>query len=158
MQKEQIQEFTRKITQSNKSGLTVVTYEILFVYLADTTDALKEKNWEAYKQNIRQAQRCMNELISTLNFSYELSADLYRIYAYCRELLATALYKRSEAELLECEKLMKMLYVGFVEVAESDDSAPLMRNTEQVYAGYTYGRSDVNESKLGGASNRGFFA
>ena len=33
MQKEQIQEFISKITLSNRTGLTVVTYEILFVYL-----------------------------------------------------------------------------------------------------------------------------
>lgn len=158
MQKEQIQEFTRKITQSNKTGLTVVTYDIFFVYLTDAVKALKDSEWEMYKQSIRHAQRCINELINTLNFSYELSGDLYRTYAYCRELLATAIYKRNEAELQECEELMKMLYVSFVKVAESDDSAPLMRNTEQVYAGYTYGRSDINESNPNALSNRGFFA
>ena len=158
MRKEQIQEFTRRITQSNKTGLTVVTYDIFFVYLTDAVNALRDEKWDVYKQGIRQAQRCLNELISTLNFSYELSAELYRTYAYCRELLATAIYKRSEVELQECEELMKILYAGFVKVAESDDSAPLMRNTQQVYAGYTYGRSDVNESNPNELSNRGFFA
>ena len=97
-------------------------------------------------------------LINTLNFSYELSAELYRIYSYCRELLAAAIYKRRDSELLECEELMKMLYEGFVEAASADDSAPLMTNTEQVYAGYTYGKNDINESKLNMHSNRGFFA
>ena len=158
MQKEQIREFTRRITQSNKTGLTVVTYDIFFAYLTDAVNALKDQTWDIYKQSIRQAQRCLNELINTLNFSYELSAELYRTYVYCRELLATAIYKRSEVELQECETLMKLLYVGFVKVAESDDSAPLMRNTEQVYAGYTYGRSDINESSANVSSNRGFFA
>lgn len=158
MQKEQIQEFTRKITQSNKTGLTVVTYEIFFAYHTDAINALNSKEWDAYKQSIRQAQRCLNELINTLNFSYELSSELYRTYVYCRELLATAIYKRSEKELQECETLMRMLYASFVDVAKHDDSAPLMRNTEQVYAGYTYGRSDVNESNANTLSNRGFLA
>jgi flagellar protein FliS len=66
------------------------------------------------------------------------------------------MYKRSEAEIDECESLMKMLHASFVEVAKTDDSAPLMRNTEQVYAGYTYGRSDVNSSSDVNPS-RGFF-
>ena len=44
MQKEQIQEFTSKITLSNRSGLTVVTYEILFAYLTDAKKALKEEH------------------------------------------------------------------------------------------------------------------
>lgn len=156
MQKEQIQEFTSKITLSNRSGLTVVTYEILFAYLADARSALKEERYEDYKHVIRQAQKCVSELMVTLNFSYELAAELYRIYAYAKELLAKAMYKRSEAEIDECENLMRMLYTSFVEVAKTDDSAPLMKNTEQVYAGYTYGRSDVNSSSDANPS-RGFF-
>lgn len=158
MQKEQIQEFTRRITQSNKTGLVVVTYDILFAYLSDAKEALKAERWDTYKQSIRQTQKCVNELIDTLNFSYELAAELYRTYVYCREILAAALYKRSEAELTECETLLKLLYESFVKLAESDDSEPIMKNTEQVYAGYTYGRSDVNENSANGASNRGFLA
>lgn len=156
MQKEQIQEFTSKITLSNRTGLTVVTYEILFAYLADAKSALKEERFEDYKQVIRQAQKCISELMVTLDFSYELAAELYRVYAYGKELLAKAMYKRSEAEIDECESLMRMLHASFVEVAKTDDSAPLMRNTEQVYAGYTYGRSDVNSSSDVNPS-RGFF-
>lgn len=156
MQKEQIQEFTSKITLSNRTGLTVVTYEILFVYLADAKSALKEERFGDYKQAIRQAQKCISELMVTLNFSYELAVELYCVYAYGKELLAKALYKRSDAEIDECERLMKMLHAGFVEVAKTDDSAPLMKNTEQVYAGYTYGRSDVNSSSDANPS-RGFF-
>lgn len=156
MQKEQIQEFTSKITLSNRSGLTVVTYEILFAYLADAKSALKEERYEDYKQVIRQAQKCISELMVTLNFSYELATELYRVYAYSKELLAKAMYKRSEAEIDECENLMRMLYTSFVEVAKTDNSAPLMKNTEQVYAGYTYGRSDVNSSSDANPS-RGFF-
>ena len=156
MQKEQIQEFTSKITLSNRTALTVVTYEILFVYLADAKCALKEKRYDDYKQVIRQAQKCISELMVTLDFSYELAAELYRIYSYSKELLAKAMYKRSEIEISECENLMRMLYVSFVEVAKTDKSAPLMKNTEQVYAGYTYGRSDVNSSTDVNPS-RGFF-
>ena len=156
MQKEQIQEFTSKITLSNRTGLTVVTYEILFAYLADAKSALKEERFEDYKQAIRQAQKCISELMVTLDFSYELALELYRVYAYGKELLAKAMYKRSEAEIDECESLMKMLHASFVEVAKTDDSAPLMRNTEQVYAGYTYGRSDVNSNSDVNPS-RGFF-
>lgn len=156
MQKEQIQEFTTKITLSNRTGLTVVTYEILFAYLADAKSALKEERFEDYKQAIRQAQKCISELMVTLNFAYELAAELYRVYAYGKELLAKAMYKRSEEEIAECENLLKMLHESFVKVAQTDDSAPLMQNAEQVYAGYTYGRNDVNSSSDVNPS-RGFF-
>jgi len=156
MQKEQIQEFTAKITLSNRTGLTVVTFEILFAYLEDAKNALKEERYADYKQAIRQAQKCISELMVTLNFSYDLAAELYRIYEYSKELLAKAMYKRSEAEITECENLMRMLHTSFAEVAKTDLSEPLMKNTEQVYAGYTYGRSDVNSSSNVNPS-RGFF-
>lgn len=156
MQKEQIQEFTRRITQSNRTELILVTYEILFAYLTEAKLALEESNWDDYKQALRQAQKCIKELMNALNFSYGLAAELHRTYIYCQELLATAVYKRTKTEIEESEALLHMLYIGFQKVAETDHSAPLMRNTEQVYAGYTYGRNDVNESSLNSAVNRGF--
>lgn len=156
MQKEQIQEFTSKITLSNRTGLTVVTYEILFAYLADARSALKEAQYEAYKNSLRRAQKCINELIGTLDFSYDLADELHRIYVYGKELLAKAMFLRREDELTECETLMRMLYASFTEVAKTDHSAPLMQNTEQIYAGYTYGRNDVNSNSNVNPS-RGFF-
>ena len=156
MQKEQIQEFTSKITLSNRTGLTVVTYEILFAYLSDAKNALKEERWDDYKPSIRKALKCITELMETLNFTYDLSMELYRIYGYAKELLAKAMYKRSETEIMECETLLRMLYGSFVKVAETDKSPILMQNTEQVYAGYTYGRKDVNSS-LDINPSRGFF-
>ena len=156
MQKAQIQEFTSKITLSNRTGLTVVTYEILFAYLADAKKALQEERFLDYKQALRQALRCVSELMVTLDFTYALAQELHRIYVYCKELLAKAMYKRSEGEIAECESLLKMLYASFVEVAKTDESAPLMQNTQQVFAGYTYGRNDVNSSSNENPS-RGFF-
>ena len=158
MQKEQIQEFTRRITQSNRTGLVVVTYDILFAYLLDAKDAKEKLQWDVFKQSVRQAQKCIVELTETLDFSYELATQLYSTYVYCKELLAKAMYKRSEEELVECENLMKLLYESFVKVAEADDSEPMMKNTEQVYVGYTYGRNDVNASNPNTTTNRGFFA
>ena len=38
----------------------------------------------------------------------------------------------------EAEHIMHRLYTSFVEAAKQDKSAPLMKNTQQVYAGMTY--------------------
>ena len=158
MQKEQIQEFTRKISESNRTELTVVTYEILFAYLKDAKTALKEQCQEEYKKSIHMANRCILELQETLDFSQNLAVSLYQIYVYCREQLAKALYKNSCAEIEECEKLLNRLYQSFVEVAKTDTSAPLMQNVQAIHAGYTYGKSDVNENYADKSANRGFLA
>ena len=156
MQKETIQDFTRRIAVCNRSGLTIVTFDIFFASLSEAKEAWEKKEWETYKQSVRRAVRAVFELIDTLNFSYELAAQLYRVYVYCRELLSMAMVKRSAEELLEAERLMQKLYQAFTEAAKSDTSGPLMKNTEQVFAGYTYGRDDVVENCMELNESRGF--
>lgn len=51
-------------------------------------------------------------MISSLDFSYELAGELYRIYVFCRETLAKAMYKRDLKEVELAENLMKKLYTG----------------------------------------------
>ena len=40
---------------------------------------------------------------------------------------------------------MTKLKAAFEEVAKQDTSEPLMENTQQVYAGLTYGKGSLNE-------------
>lgn len=39
---------------------------------------------------------------------------------------------------------------------KEDTSAPLMRNTQQIYAGYTYGKNDLVETYQDFDTSRGF--
>lgn len=77
MKKEQIVDFTRRISQANRSGLVVVMYDIFFTYLDDARAAYDAADWDAYKEALRRAQRAIDELISQLNFSYDMAMNLY---------------------------------------------------------------------------------
>lgn len=135
----------------------MVIYDIFFAYLEDAYEAFEAKDWDYYKEAVRHAQRALTELMEVLDFSHrKMAANLYSIYAFCRDTLAKALYKRDLEEVKTAERLMKKLYQSFSEIARQDTSKPLMANTEQVYAGYTYGRSDVTEVSLNMQKNRGF--
>lgn len=158
MKKEQIQEFTRRISQSNRSELVVVTYDIFFAYLADAGEAYRNDDPPAFKEALRGGQRAVEELMRTLDFSYGLAGKLYRIYVYCRDCLAKAMYKYDAAETKTAEQLMRRLCDAFVQAAAQDQSAPLMKNTQQVYAGYTYGRDDLVETFADPDQSRGFLA
>ena len=127
MKKEQIMDFTRRISQSNRGGLVIVIYDIFFAYMEDTKEAHDNGEWENYKTALRNASKTISELISSLDFSYELA-----------------------------ENLMKKLYTAFAEVMKEDTSAPLMRNTQQIYAGYTYGKNDLVETYQDFDTSRGF--
>lgn len=158
MKKEQVSDFTRKISQSNRGGLVIIIYDMLFVYLSDAKEAYEQKEWDAYKTALRQAQRTITELMTSLNFSYELAAELYRIYVFCRDCLARAMYKRGLSDIELAERLMRKLYTAFEQTMSQDTSAPLMSNTQHVYAGYTYGKNDLVETCQDFDASRGFFA
>ena len=71
MKKEQIMDFTRRISQSNRGGLVIVIYDIFFAYIEDATEAYNDEKWENYKMALRNASKAVSELISSLDFSYD---------------------------------------------------------------------------------------
>ena len=75
---------------------------------------------------------------------------------FCRDSIAKSLYKRDLADAEDACRLMKKLYDGFLHAAEQDHSEPLMKNKQQVYAGYTYGRDNLVETCQDSDSSRGF--
>lgn len=114
MEKEQILDFTRRISQSNRSGLTVINYEIIFAYLDDAKKAYREEKWKEFKVALRKAQNSIGELMQTLDFSYDISRNLYRIYVFCKDSLAAAMYKRSLTEIENAEKCFENYIRVFV--------------------------------------------
>ena len=85
MKKEQIVDFTRRISQANRSGLVVVMYDIFFTYLDDARAAYDAADWDAYKEALRGAQRAIDELISALNFSYDMAKYLCVLQRFDRK-------------------------------------------------------------------------
>ena len=83
-----------------------------------------------------------------MNFAYPLSKNLHSLYVFCKNQLARTMYENRLDGLMEAEKILRRLYGSFVEVARQDTSEPLMRNTQQVYAGMTYGRASLNENYM----------
>ena len=157
MTNEQKQDFTRRITQANRGELVVIKYEILFAYFQDAKDAYGADDRELFKQAVRQASVVLESFEETLDFKYEISSSLYAVYDFhCRQ-LSKAILHYSLKEVEEAEKMLRQLYEAFKEVAKTDDSKPLMQNAQQVYAGYTYGKNDINETYDTQAS-RGFLA
>lgn len=158
MQKELKLDLTRRLSQCNRGEMIVIIYDIYFAYEKDAREAYSAGQHEAFKEAVRKAQNVLAELIHALNFSYDLSKNLYRLYMYCTNCLARAVYENKMDGIEEAGFVMHRLYTSFEEVAKADDSEPLMRNTQQVYAGMTYGRTSLNENLSNVDSNRGFLA
>ena len=147
MTPEMKQEYTRRITSANRTGIIVITYEIALGYLSDSRDAAKEGNDGECRTQLRNASRCVEQLLSVLNFDYALSLYLMRIYNYVLECTRKVSYSMDISGLEEPEKILKKLKSSFEEVAKTDSSAPMMSGADEVYDGLTYnarGKTNIN--------------
>ena len=147
--------FQRRLSQCNKGEMIVIMYDILFAYMDEAKEEHSNGNYAGYKDAIKQGQKTLDMLMNALDFHYDISKELYRLYVTSKNLLAKAIYQNRTNGIDEAEEIMRRLYIGFCEAAKSDNSAPIMQNVQKVYAGMTYGRSSLNENLIDN-NNRGF--
>ncbi len=152
--------FTRRVSQSNRTELIVLIYEIYFAYTAQALDELSKDRLlfdrAAYRTAVQKAAEALGSLMEALDMSYELSWKLRSIYDYCRRQIYKAKSVERAEYIEESDKLMTAMMKAFTEVAKQDDSKPLMQNAQTVYAGFTYGKGELNENYIQ-TENRGFF-
>lgn len=150
------QQFTLKISQANKTQLVVILYEMLLIYIEEAKQAHKEQDKEIFHQGIKRAKGCLHELMASLHFEYPIAGNLMQLYAYADRELTRADIRNSIKELIHVEAVMSKLHAAYETVSEQDTSAPIMSNTQTVYAGLTYGRNTLTESLADQGGSRGF--
>lgn len=156
MTKELKQEYTLRITQANKTQLITILYEMALQYVDEAKEALAAADRTELKNAVRRIQGCICELMDSLHMEYEVAQNLLQLYLYInREVAKAALY--NDGEYLEhvCPVLEK-LAAAYKQIEGKDASAPIMGNTQTVYAGLTYGRDNLMENAADPAANRGF--
>lgn len=158
MTKEQIKEFTLRTTNANHSGLILVLFDVVKVYISDSISAYEEKDEEGYMRYIRMAKKSHNELMSCINPKDELGKRVLQVFRFIYGKLVASEVKRKPDELDRCVVMLDNLRVGFEKLHSIDEEGPVMKNTHQVYAGLTYGKGTLSESTMGDAYNRGFKA
>lgn len=156
MEKEKKQEFVNRITQSNRSALVVVLYDITIEYIKGGKIKIQNQE-EAFKEELYKARECVKELLGALDFNYEISKELARLYLYVNRCVTKSIAKKDLEELDHALYVLEHLRESFEEIAKEDTSECLMGNTQEVYAGLTYGKEKLNES-LSSQNNRGFLA
>ncbi len=156
MTKETKQDFTLKITQANSTELIVILYDMILCYIQDGEEAFKSNNRAAFREAIRKIRGCINELLYSLNIEYEIASNLLQLYLFCIRRLALA-ELRNEVELLgEIEGILSKLRQAYNEIADQNNEAPIMQNSQTVYAGLTYGKNTLTENMPEQGTNRGF--
>ena len=158
MTKDQISEFTLKISSSNSTGIISVLYDIYFAYDQDAREALEAKDFDEFLHSIGKCSEVITHLQNDLDFKYDISKQLYPLYAFCQKSLGKSTYQATTTGLDESAIIMGKLREAFAEIAKNDKSNAVMTNAQHVVAGMTYGRAGLNESMNEGVRPRGFFA
>ena len=155
MTREVKQQFTFRITQANSTQMVVILYEMLLNYLEEGREALESADNGTFREAIRKARGCINELIGSLHMEYEPAPALLQLYLFCIRRLANGEVKNDPQPLREIEQVIRPLHDAYEKISEQNKSGPIMGNSQTVYAGLTYGRNDLTENMADQGANRG---
>ncbi|MBQ7581830.1 MAG: flagellar protein FliS [Lachnospiraceae bacterium] len=152
------QEYTRRISQANRSGIIVIVYELADQYLKEAEDAIAVGSKDEYTRQCHAAMDCVQHLLNALDDSYELAIPLMNLYVYINKEISMSCARYDTERLGVARKQLAELGLSFAEVAKADASKPVMENSQSVYAGLTYGKGTLNENLSDQGGNRGFQA
>ena len=158
MDKSRQKDFARRIAQANKTELVVITYDIILEETDNAKAALAAGNTEEARAALKSAQKFLGELMSVLDYRYALSKRLLNLYEYVQRMLVSSDIAGEDRGLDGAKNVIAGLRRAFAEIAPGDESGAVMENSQNVYAGLTYGRGSLNEMNLSDGSNRGFLA
>ena len=155
MKKEKKQEFTLRISKANKTQLVVILYDMVLEYLKDSLESLEKEDYKEFKWNIERAKDCIDELLNSLHLEYEIAGILRGLYFFYKRELSTAAITGHKEKVLPVMEMIQELKESYEKVSMEDTSAPIMENTQTIYAGLTYGKDSLNVSLSDQGTNRG---
>lgn len=159
MDKELLQGYATRVSQANRSELVIVVYEAALSSIEEGKKCLEQDDIAAARKEIERAKGLIEELMCSLDMKYTISHYLRQLYIFAYRELCQGIAKRDGSLFDHSTDVLQGLLPSFREVAKQDHSGPVMENSQQIYAGLTYGRGSLNETiTLGGERSRGFEA
>lgn len=144
MTDEQKKQFSLRISQSNRTEVVVISYEIVLNYIESARECFRAEQIDDMIVNLKNAKSFVNNLVSSLDLKYGISYDLLNLYRYSNKIISSCIIKKSVDGLATVEKIMKNLMESFAIVATQDTRGSAIEGSSKVIAGLTYG----NNSKL----------
>ena len=95
MKKDDIQTFSYRISQANRTELVVITLDMAIQYIKD---AKEDQDINSYRQNLRNAKRVIDLLVSSLDMSYDISSQLFDVYMVVERYIISAGSRRPDSE------------------------------------------------------------
>ncbi len=145
MTKEQMLVFQTRVSRANRSELVVITYDIAIEYFNEAKEYFKKGDYDNFIACCKAVKKCFTDLLESLDYEYALSLDLQKLYLFLNNSMFQSIIKKEMINFEIVGEIMMKLRDSFVIIAKEDNSESVMQNTQQIYAGYTYGKGVLNE-------------
>lgn len=164
MKSESIKAYSYRISQASPVELVIIMYDMAIEYLNDAIAALEEnesktavQRQELFRRNLKYAKRVIDQMEADLDMQYEVSEELLKLYRIMDRYLIKASAEKNIQLVEAVISMLSKLRKSFYEISMKDTSEPVMKNTQQVYAGLTYSNAgSSNEYSQDTVNNRGF--
>ncbi|GKX28729.1 hypothetical protein SH1V18_12090 [Vallitalea longa] len=153
-----VKTYQNRVVNAGREQLLLITYELFLKEIDKSIEAIDNRNEDAYNQNMVKVHKYHRELTDNLDMSYEISRNLLSLYIYINKLLIKSSIKFDKEPLIEVKKIANILFEGFNQAAQGQNNQSLIKNSQTLYAGLTYGRGTLNETIIDGNRSRGFKA
>lgn len=153
-----IKEFQNRIVTASQNDLVVINYEMLMAELDEAIGYYNDQDEKGFAKAMTQATRLLRELSDNLDFRYEISKDLMSLYIFVNKKFIDASMTNMVQPLYTAKDVLSSLLLGWREASAKEvTKGPLIQNSQQLYAGLTYGKGSLNETVYQ-ESNRGYRA
>lgn len=149
MTKEEIKNYSMRISQSNKTQIVVISYEIIINYINSALEDYDKGDDRGFVRNLQKAQQFVNDLTSALDYSCKISYDLLSLYSFANRCIIHCIAGKKKDNLEFICDMMNRLRESFDKISSKDTSGSAMQNADTVYAGLTYGRESLDEISAG---------
>ena len=123
--------------------------ELLCMVYEELLESIKRYKESSSIDDKNTSLKLIRHLAETLYFDYDIAKDLFNLYLYVQRLIL------ENRELDKAYELIEIIYTGYKHIRDNEENKKaVMRNTESVYVGMTYGKNKLNECTL--SSNRGY--
>lgn len=143
MTKEEIRDYSVRISQCSKTELVVITYDIAINYINSAIGCFNNDDMEGFTFNIKKSREFILDLSSNLDFKYKISFELMSLYLFINKTLLEAMLKKNIDNVDACIEMLTKLKGAFEKIAPEDVRGQAMPNSEQVYVGLTYGKGSI---------------
>lgn len=147
--------YAARIASASRVELIVINFDLIMDYLREAKE--NSENGHSFVFNIGKSREFLREMKLALNMDYEISKEYHAAYTDIDRLIAGYLFSKSDETYEKIVDILTEFRDAWANV-DDDDTSPVMSNTEQMYAGLTYGKDGKLTEYVDICSDRGFKA